>query len=132
MIVGGETALWLADQGKKVTLVEMQSDILKVGGPLCHANEDMLKDLVNFKPIDLKLNTCVSGATDNGFILKSGDKEEVVAADSAIVAIGYISQKSLYDEIKLEVPQTYLLGDANQVQNIMYAIWNAYEVSRNI
>jgi 2-enoate reductase len=131
-LVGCETALWLADQGKKVTLVEMQSDILKVGGPLCHANEDMLKDLINFKPIDLKLNTFVSRATDNGFTLKSGDNEEVIAADSAIVAIGYISQKSLYDEIRLEVPQTYLLGDANQVQNIMYAIWNAYEVSRNI
>ena len=131
-LVGCETALWLADQGKKVTLVEMQSDILKVGGPLCHANEDMLKDLINFKPIDLKLNTFVSGVTDNGFVLKSGDNEEVIAADSAIVAIGYISQKSLYDEIRLEVPQTYLLGDANQVQNIMYAIWNAYEVSRNI
>jgi len=92
----------------------------------------MLKDLINFKPIDLKLNTFVSRATDNGFTLKSGDNEEVIAADSAIVAIGYISQKSLYDEIRLEVPQTYLLGDANQVQNIMYAIWNAYEVSRNI
>jgi len=131
-LVGCETALWLSDQGKKVTLVEMQSDILKVGGPLCHANEDMLKDLINFKPIDLRLNTFVSGVTDNGFTLKSGDKEEVVAADSAIVAIGYVSQKSLYDEIRLEVPQTYLLGDANQVQNIMYAIWNAYEVSRNI
>lgn len=92
----------------------------------------MLKDLVNFKPIDLRLNTYVSGATDNGFVLKSGDKEEVVATDSAIVAIGYISQKSLYDEIKLEVPQTYLLGDTNQVQNIMYDIWNAYEVSNFI
>jgi 2-enoate reductase len=131
-LVGCETALWLADQGKKVTLVELQSDILKVGGPLCHANEDMLKDLVNFKDIDLRLNTFVSGATDTGFILKSGDTEEVVAADSAIVAIGYNSQKSLYEEIKFETSQSHLLGDANQVQNIMYAIWNAYEVCRNI
>jgi 2-enoate reductase len=131
-LVGCETALWLVDQGKKVTLVELQSDILKVGGPLCHANEDMLKDLVNFKDIDLKLNTSVVGATDNGFTLKCGDKEEFVVADSAIVAIGYNSQKSLYNEIKFDIPSVYLLGDANQVQNIMYAIWNAYEVARNI
>lgn len=131
-LVGCETALWLADQGKKVTIVELQSDILKVGGPLCHANEDMLKDLVKFKKIDVRLNTVVAGATDNGFILKSGDKEDIVAADSAIVAIGYNSQRSLYDEIKFQVPEVHLLGDATQVQNIMYAIWNAYEVSRNI
>jgi 2-enoate reductase len=131
-LVGCETALWLADQGKQVTLVEMQNDILKIGGPLCHANEDMLRDLVKFKKIDVRLNTVVAGATANGFLLKSGSKEESVVADSAIVSIGYNSQRSLYDEIKFNVPQIYLLGDASQVQNIMYAIWNAYEVARNI
>ncbi|MBX4264650.1 oxidoreductase [Clostridium estertheticum] len=131
-LVGCEAALWLVDQGKKVTIVEMQSDILKVGGPLCHANEDMLRDLVNFKKIDLKFNTMVASATNEGFILKSGEKEEAIKADCAIVAIGYNSQKSLYDELKFKVPEVHLLGDARQVQNIMYAIWDAYEVSRNI
>lgn len=131
-LVGCETALWLVDQGKKVTIVELQEDILKVGGPLCHANEDMLKDLVKFKKIDLKVNTSVASASEGGFILKSGDKEEVITADSAIIAIGYTSEKSLYDEIKFEIPNVHLLGDANQVSNIMYAIWNAYEVARNI
>ncbi|MBI6872164.1 FAD-dependent oxidoreductase [Clostridium aciditolerans] len=131
-LVGCETALWLVDQGKKVTIVELQEDILKVGGPLCHANEDMLKDLVKFKKIDLKVNTSVASASEDGFILKSGDKEEVIDADSAIIAIGYTSEKSLYDEIKFEIPNVHLLGDANQVSNIMYAIWNAYEVARNI
>jgi len=131
-LVGCEAALWLVDQGKKVTIVEMQSDILKVGGPLCHANEDMLRDLVSFKKIDLKFNTMVSSATNDGFVLKSGEKEEAIKADCAIVAIGYNSQKSLYDELKFKVPEVHLLGDARQVQNIMYAIWDAYEVSRNI
>lgn len=131
-LVGCETALWLVNQGKKVTIVELQDGILKVGGPLCHANEDMLKDLVKFKKIDLKVNTSVTSASEDGFILKYGDKEEVIAADSAIVAIGYVSQKTLYNDIKFEVPNVHLLGDANQVSNIMYAIWNAYEVARNI
>jgi 2-enoate reductase len=131
-LVGCETALWLADQGKQVTIVEMQSDILKIGGPLCHANEDMLRDLVKFKKIDVRLNTIVAGATDNGFLLKSDGKEASIIADSAIVSIGYNSQRNLYDEIKFNVPQVHLLGDARQVQNIMYAIWNAYEVARNI
>jgi len=131
-LVGCETALWLVDQGKKVTIIEMQSDILKVGGPLCHANDAMLRDLIKFNKIDIKFNAMVAGATNEGFILKTGEKEEVIRADSAIVAIGYNSQKSLYNEIKFEVPNVHLLGDAMQVQNIMYAIWNAYEVSRNI
>ena len=115
-----------------MTLVEMHSDILKVGGPLCHANTDMLKDLVAFKDIDLRTNTVATGATDNGFVLKSGDMEEVVIADSAILAVGYSSQKQLYEEIQNEAPEVHLLGDARQVQNIMYAIWDAYEVARNM
>lgn len=39
-----------------------------------------------------------------------------------------------YNEILkkiLKVP-VILIGDTSQVQNIMYAIWNAYEVARNI
>ncbi|WP_097026386.1 FAD-dependent oxidoreductase [Clostridium peptidivorans] len=131
-LVGSETALWLANKGKKVTLVEMQDDILTVGGPLCHANEDMLKALVKFKNIDTRFNSVVSKAHDNGFIVKSGDKEELIEADSAIVAIGYVSQKNLYNEIRFDVPNVQLLGDANEVKNIMYAIWDAYEVARNI
>ncbi|WP_432452790.1 FAD-dependent oxidoreductase [Agarivorans sp. QJM3NY_29] len=132
-LVGCETALWLADQGKQVSLVEMQGDILTIGGPLCHANEDMLRDLVAYKNIELLTNCVVSGATEQGFVLKNSDGEEtVLAADSAILAVGYNSQRNLYESLRNELPQSYLLGDAKQVQNIMYAIWDAYEVARNI
>jgi 2-enoate reductase len=132
-LVGCETALWLVDQGKKVTLVEMQDDILTVGGPLCHANEDMLRDLVAFKDIDLLTNTVVSGADDQGFVLKNrAGEEKLLKADSAILAVGYSPQKKLFEEISNDIPETYLLGDAKQVSNIMYAVWDAYEVVKNI
>jgi hypothetical protein len=35
-------------------------------------------------------------------------------------------------EIRFDVPEVHLLGDARQVQNIMYAIWDAYEVARSL
>ncbi|OKP66968.1 2-enoate reductase [Paenibacillus sp. P3E] len=132
-LVGCETALWLEEQGKKVTLVEMQDDILTIGGPLCHANEDMLRDLVAYKDIELLTDTVVAGADAGGFVLRNkAGEERVVAADSAILAVGYAPQKKLYDELSQELPETYLLGDAKQVQNIMYAVWDAYEVVKNI
>jgi 2-enoate reductase len=55
-----------------------------------------------------------------------------VKADSAIVAIGYNPETTLYNQVKDETADTHLIGDAQQVQNIMYAIWGAYEVARNI
>ena len=131
-LVGCETALWLKDQGKDVTIVEMMDDILKVGGPLCHANHDMLKDLVEFKKINVKCGAKISKSIEEGFVIEVDGKEEVIKSDSAILAIGYNSEKSLYDEIKFLHPGVRMIGDANKVQNIMYAIWDAYEVARNI
>lgn len=131
-LVGCETALWLKDQGKDVTIVEMMDDILKVGGPLCHANHDMLKDLVEFKKINVKCSAKIIKSIEEGFIIETKGIEEIVKSDSAIVAIGYNSENSLYDEIKFLHPSVRMIGDANKVQNIMYAIWNAYEVARNI
>ncbi|ADM68525.2 hypothetical protein PPE_00671 [Paenibacillus polymyxa E681] len=132
-LVGCETALWLADQVKKVTLVEMQEDISTVGGPLCHANEDMLRDLVAYKDIHLLTNAKIVDANDQEFVLQTKDGEETILnADSAILAVGYTPQQSLYEDIQNEVSESYLIGDAKQVQNIMYAVWDAYEVTRNI
>ena len=131
-LVGCETALWLKDMGKDVTIVEMMDDILQVGGPLCHANHDMLKDLVAFKKINVKCGSKIVKATEEGFVLEGKDGAEVILAESAIVAIGYNSEKSLYDKIKFLHPNVRVIGDANKVQNIMYAIWDAYEVARNI
>lgn len=131
-LVGCETALWLKEQGKEVVIIEMQNDILQVGGPLCHANHDMLTDLIKFNSIEVIRNSYITKKNDQGFVVKTGDSENTIKADSAIVAIGYSSQKSLYNDIKFDIPNVRLIGDANKVQNIMYAIWSAYEVARNI
>ncbi|WP_288200096.1 FAD-dependent oxidoreductase [uncultured Pleomorphomonas sp.] len=131
-LVGCETALWLHDQGKKVTIVELAPKILALAGPLCHANHDMLHDLLVFKKIDILTSSYVAEPVAGGFKVRSGDTETIVPADSAILAIGYRSERSLYDKARNLVPEVYSFGDARQVSNIMYAIWDAYEVARSI
>lgn len=131
-LVGCELALWLTKKGKKVTIVEMQNDILQVGGPLCHANHDMLTDLIAFNKIGVKTGAIVIEKNDEGFVLDVKGRKEVIDADSAIVAIGYDSEKDLYKNLKFEIPTIHLIGDASEVKNIMYAVWDAYEVAKNI
>lgn len=131
-LVGCETALWLKDMGKDVTIVEMMDDILKVGGPLCHANHDMLKDLIAFKKINVKCKSKITKAADGRFVVETGDNTEEIKADSAIVAIGYVSENSMANELKFSARDLRVIGDANKVKNIMYAIWDAYEVAKNI
>ncbi|MDR5587910.1 FAD-dependent oxidoreductase [Clostridium aquiflavi] len=131
-LVGCETVLWLKEMGKDVTIVEMMDDILQVGGPLCHANHDMLKELVAFNKINVRCGSKIIKAAEEGFIIENKESQEIVKADSAIVAIGYNSENSLYNKIKFLHSNVRMIGDANKVQNIMYAIWDAYEVARNI
>lgn len=131
-LVGCETALWLKQQGKEVLIVEKQDDILQVGGPLCHANHDMLHELIRFNKIEVRTRSSITKKVEQGFVLNVDGQETIVEADSVIAAIGYLSQDELYNEIKFDFPNVRLIGDASKVQNIMYAIWDAYEVARNI
>jgi len=52
--------------------------------------------------------------------------------DSVILSVGYKEEDSLYKELEFEVSEINLLGDARKVSNIMYAIWDAYEVANHI
>ncbi len=131
-LVGCELALWLTDKGKTTTLVEIAPKILAQAGPLCHANTAMLKELMEFRTIRVMTASTVERRVEGGFIVRTGDTETLVKADSAILAVGYDSERRLYDEVRNKVPEAYLFGDARRVQNIMYAIWDAYEVARAI
>lgn len=131
-LVGCETALWLVKQGKKVTIVEALDNILTSGPAICHANSQMLKDLLKFYKVDIKTKALVSKVTNEGVVIKQENKELTIAGESIILAVGYNSEKELYDGLKFNDKETYLLGDAKQVQNIMSAIWDAFEVARNI
>ncbi|MBS7525239.1 FAD-dependent oxidoreductase [Fusibacter paucivorans] len=132
-LVGCETALWLKEQGKEVTIVEMQPDILSVGGPLCHANHDMLHDLIAFNAINVKCSASViRGEADSIVVQTASHQEESIKADSVIIAIGYNSENTLAQALAFESMDVNVIGDANKVKNIMYAIWDAYEVARNL
>jgi len=49
-----------------------------------------------------------------------------------VLAIGLKPIKDLYDSLVGKVPNLYLIGDARDVRNVMYSIWDAYELARVI
>ena len=131
-LVGCETALWLAEQGHHMTIVEMAPHIL--GGPhsMPFMNYDMLKDLLAFNNVKVYTGTQVSSVHEDRVCLTSPDGEINVPADTVITAIGYKSDNKLFDELQdLDIP-IYNIGDSRQVHNIMYAIWDAYEIAREM
>jgi len=132
-LVGCETALWLAQQGKSVTIVEMLDQLLSAGMPMCHANKQMLLDLLCFHNVKAITGTTIAEVTPKGAVLidKNFRKTEL-EADTIVIAIGLKEENKLYDLVRKEFPNSYLVGDAMKVRNFMFTIWDAFEVGRNI
>ena len=131
-LVGCETALWLAEQGKNVTIVEALDRLMAVNGPLCHANKDMLERLIPYHGVKTITSARVTGYRDGILHASCGGEAWEIACDSVILAVGYQEEDSLYRQLEFDVPELYLLGDARKVSNIMYAIWDAFEVANHI
>ena len=131
-LVGLELALDLAEKGKDVTVVEALDKLLAVNGPICSANKEMLLELIPFKGVRTVCGAKVTGYKDGQLSYEKDGAAASIPADSVILAVGYREEKSLYEQLQFEVPDIYLLGDAKNVSNIMYAIWDAFEVANHL
>lgn len=131
-LIGCETALWLRQQGKNVTIVESQSEILGAGKDLCFANYDMLKDLLVFNNINVLRSSSVKSVTDGSVTVKTPEKEIEIKADTVMLAVGYHSQKDLFDSMVDSNKIVYNIGDSRKVRNIMNTIWDAYFLAREL
>lgn len=131
-LVGCELALDLAMKKKHVTIIEALSKLMEVNGPLCSTNKDMLERLIPFNGIDVQCGAKVTGYHNGVLTATVEETTKEYPADSVILCVGYGSENALYQELSSEVDELYLMGDAKKVSNIMYAIWDAFEVANHI
>ena len=131
-LVGCELALDLARKGKQVQIIEALDKIMAVNGPLCSANKEMLERLIPFNGIKVQCGAKVSSFKDGVLTADVNGETKTYPADSVVLCVGYRSENTLYETVKYDIDELYLLGDARKVSNIMYAIWDAYEVANHI
>lgn len=131
-LVGLETALWLAQQGKKVSVVEMTPHILGGHGKVPHMNEFMLIDLLKFHKVDIYKETIIEKTETGKIIAKNKNGTLELPCDTLITCIGYSANNALFEAIKDHSTPVYNIGDSKVVGNIMYAIWDAYELARGL
>lgn len=131
-LVGCETALWLAQSGKHVTIVEALNKLMAVNRPLCHANSEMLERLIPFHKIGVLTSASVKCWAGGSLWVETAKGTRELPCDTVILSVGFREEDSLYRALESSVPELYLLGDARKVANIMYAIWDAFEVANHI
>jgi 2-enoate reductase len=58
---------------------------------------------------------------------------KIQAGNNVVVGSGLVGcENALYDQLKDQVANIWRIGDARNVANIMYAIWDAYEVASQL
>lgn len=118
--VGAETAHFLAEQGKKVCVVEMQDKICAQEEP--NTREAFLAELEELG-VQLRTNCRIVSMEPGSVQVQKHDGElETIACDSIVTAFGMKSERSLYDLLEKGEASVYVIGDANWVSNIAHAI----------
>jgi 2-enoate reductase len=128
--VGCETALWLAQQDKDVTIVEMLPALMAGGLPVPNMNKWMLLDLLAYNKVKVLTGACAREIKDDSVVIADDDGERTLPAESVVLAAGLLPENGLYQALSQRLPRVYAPGDGREPRNIMGAVWDGYEVGR--
>ena len=117
--------------GHNVFLMEKGNSIMGKSD-IPEMNRKMLIDLLIFYGVNITTQVQILEFKNNNIIYRDYSGIHTLGVDDAISAIGYYSDNSLYQNLLGIENEVYILGDARKVKNIMYAIWDAYEVANSI
>jgi 2-enoate reductase len=127
-LVGCETALYLAEQGKRVTIVEILGGVAR---DVFSINRMHLVKLLTDSGVRIMTETTVTEITDDGVAIVDKDgKSSKLESDSVVLALGLSSSKELEETLKDVVPETHVIGDCVEPRKVMSAIWEAFRFAR--
>jgi len=130
-MVGTETGLFLAKQGKEVTFVEVLDELMADIGLL---DQIVYREMLARQKVVIHRGKRVEIVLDNGAIIadKYGNREEILA-DSIVVAIGLAPQPGLTEQLKSEAGlKVYAIGDCVKPRRIFDAIHEGFLAAYSI
>lgn len=129
-LVGCETALFLAETGRDVTIIEMQNDVAPDANWMHRVG--MLQSFAQQKNLHVRTGLRCMAVTDEGVETQDKDGNTVVIpAESKVYAFG---QRSVNAEtlMALDVPVIRIIGDCHQVGKTNGAIFDGYHAAMDL
>jgi len=123
-LVGADTALLLAKQGKSVTIIEMLDSIAY---NLNQISRMAVTNLLNELKVKCMTHVKLEEIADDGAIVM--DKNWIkhkLPADSIVLALGYKPQRSAVDGLKGLVQETRIIGDCKEPRKIREAVHEGF------
>ena len=129
-MVGCETAEFLGQRGKDVTIIEMLDDIaLDIG---MFSRPYLMERLAQWG-VKAITGAQVKKITDDGVVVeKEGRRETISGIDTVILAMGVRPVNRLAKQLKGKVAEVYVIGDASQPRMVVDAISEGAEIARKI
>lgn len=133
-LVGCETALDFAKQGKQVTLVEAADTILSRSAMIPLMVVQAIPDLLKHYNVTLKEGYKIKAVNDIGAVIvpSAGGAEETLKADHVIMSIGMKPRALQLSELYGCGKEIFVVGDAKKVGNVYTSVHSAYEIARSI
>jgi 2,4-dienoyl-CoA reductase (NADPH2) len=128
-LVGLDTALQLAKQGKKVSVVEMLDEIAQ-GTPWMR--KWILKQSLMDYRVCIYPSVTLHSISERGVSVIDRYQMLFLKADTVVLATGSKAENELAEQLKGLVPELYTIGDSVKPRNSMDAIHEGFKVGREI
>jgi 2,4-dienoyl-CoA reductase-like NADH-dependent reductase (Old Yellow Enzyme family)/thioredoxin reductase len=128
-LIGCETGINLGMHGKSVTIIEMREEL----APEANQFHKMALRMELEKYVKPLVNTRAMEITESGVIcLKANNKEQLVEADSVILAVGVRPNTEGLEEFSGLAREFYMVGDCVKAGQVTQAVQQGYYTAREI
>ncbi len=129
-LVGCESAVHLAQQGKEVTLVEMMEDIAVDANV---RQRPILLDMLAELHVKVKTRTKGVRITDQGLVCTDNSGNETLfEADTVVVSVGQRALREAVNGLLDAAPEVVQVGDCVKPQKVTEALYRGYHAGLDI
>jgi NADPH-dependent 2,4-dienoyl-CoA reductase/sulfur reductase-like enzyme len=130
-LVGTEIAMVLAEEGKRITIVDILSEV----------NSDLMEDdrrVIRGKLAELgvcvKMNHAIQEITSTAVVCIHEGKKVSFPADSVVCALGMKPQDELATKLRQNCPamEIVMAGDVNAARKVLHAVHEGFHAGRRI
>ncbi|MCP4681280.1 MAG: FAD-dependent oxidoreductase, partial [Desulfobacterales bacterium] len=128
-VIDLEEALAYAKEGRSVTILEMLD---RTGADFGRSYRwVIMQDLGKYNVKMMNKTECLE-ITEKEVIVSVDGTKETIAADTVVIATGYLSENELFTQLQGKVDELFQIGDANQPRKVMDAVHEGAKVGREI
>ncbi len=128
--VGLETAHFLSDKGKDITVLEATGSL---GSDMGVIVSFYLRNILKQASVEILRHTAVQViARDEIIVLREGSEQRLNGFDSIVIALGARSNDTLVDKMKCIMPELHVIGDARKPRKALEAIAEGFEIGTHV